>query len=286
MSLLVSPLEGQFDLIAVDPPFATGRTFLSGETFAYHDDAPQWEYLQWLRDTFELSRRLLKPTGNLCVHLDTRAAAQARLLLDEVFGPDRFVNEIIWAYSSGGRSRNSFPAKHDAILVYARGEAPFFDGTQVGIVRGDVRRNHMKRETDEDGRTYRTIRSAGKLYRYYDDETVLPTDVWTDLAHLQQRDPERTGYPTQKPERLLERLIRSLCPTGGLVLDYCCGSGTAAVVATRTGRTWIAIDVGDLAIETTTRRLRAMEPAVAFVVETLEPDAAIINSSQPEEPAR
>ncbi len=262
-SLKTTLARPMVDLIAIDPPFATGRDF-----DAYDDRLPPGEFLQNLRDGFVLAHRLLRPTGSLYVHLDYRAASCARLLLDEVFGTDHLQNEIIWAYASGGRTRRSFPAKHDTILVYRRGAEAYFDAQSVGIERGTVRRNHMKRHVDEDGRAYRTIRSAGKVYRYYDDERVPPTDVWTDISHLQQKDPERTGYPTQKPERLLERIIRASSPPDGLVLDYCSGSGTTAVVAEKLGRRWIAIDRSPLAIETTCRRLLALPSCRPFVIES------------------
>jgi site-specific DNA-methyltransferase (adenine-specific)/adenine-specific DNA-methyltransferase len=257
------------DLITVDPPFATGRHFHQEGTLAYSDNLAPPEYLQNLRDGFLLAHRLLKATGSLYVHLDYRAAPHARLLLDEVFGLDHFHNEIIWSYASGGRTRRSYPAKHDTILVYRRGDSCYFDAERVGLERGEVRRNHMKRHVDEQGRTYRTIRSAGKEYRYYDDERVLPSDVWTDISHLQQKDPERTGYPTQKPERLLDRIIRGSSPPDGLVLDYHCGSGTAAVVAEKLRRRWIAVDLGDLAIATTEARLKALPDCRPFQVEVV-----------------
>lgn len=251
------------DLIAIDPPFATGRDFA-----AYSDRLPPADYLQLLRDVFLLSHHLLAPTGSLYVHLDYRAAPFARLVLDEVFGADHLQNEIVWSYATGGRTRKAFPAKHDTILAYRRGDAPYFDADAVGVVRGEVRRNHMKRHIDESGRAYRTIRSAGKEYRYYDDERVLPPDVWTDIAHLQQKDPERTGYPTQKPERLLERIVQASCPPGGLVVDCFCGSGTTAAVAAKLGRRWLASDSGDAAIATTRGRLLGL--GGSFVVAGLE----------------
>lgn len=260
MAALLTEGEPGVDLVAVDPPFATGRDFA-----AYDDRLAPAEYLQLLRDGFALAHRLLKPTGSLYVHLDYRAAPYARLLLDEVFGAENFQNEIVWAYASGGRTRRAFPAKHDTILAYRKGDAAYFDADAVGVERRG--RNHMKRHVDADGRTYRTIRSAGKVYRYYDDEKVPPTDVWTDVSHLQQKDPERTGYPTQKPERLLERIVAASCPPGGVVLDYCCGSGTTAVVAEKLGRRWVAIDASPAAIETTTRRLLGLATPAAFTVE-------------------
>jgi site-specific DNA-methyltransferase (adenine-specific)/adenine-specific DNA-methyltransferase len=269
LTALAADHAGGVDLIAIDPPFATGRDFHAGDDLAYSDRLPPATYLQLLRDIFALGQLLLRPTGSLYVHLDYRAAPYARLLLDEVFGADNLQNEIVWAYATGGRTRRTFPAKHDTILAYRRGDEAYFDAESVGIPRAQVRRNHMKREVDEHGRAYRTIRSAGKVYRYYDDDRVLPPDVWSDIAHLQQKDPERTGYPTQKPERLLERIIRASCPPGGLVVDCFCGSGTTPVVAEKLGRRWIAGDAGEVAIETTRRRLLGLAERRAFTVEAL-----------------
>jgi site-specific DNA-methyltransferase (adenine-specific)/adenine-specific DNA-methyltransferase len=271
LTSLLADHQADVDLIAIDPPFATGRDFHAGDDLAYSDRLPPADYLQLLRDIFVLGHQLLRPTGSLYVHLDYRSAPYARLLLGEVFGEDHLQNEIIWAYSSGGRTRRAFPAKHDTILAYRRGEEAYFDAEAVGVPRGEVRRNHMKRAIDESGRAYRTIRSAGKVYRYYDDDRVLPPDVWTDISHLQQKDPERTGYPTQKPERLLERILRASCPPGGLVVDCFCGSGTTAVAAEKLGRRWIASDIGEVAIATTRERLLGLTECRGFVVESGTP---------------
>jgi DNA modification methylase len=109
---------------------------------------------------------------------------------------------------------------------------------------------------------YRTVNSAGKVYRYYDDEPTMPSDTWIGINHLQQKDPERVGYPTQKPERLLERVICGVTREGGLVADFFAGSGTTAVVAERLGRRWIACDESPAAVAVAAERLRrlAMPP--------------------------
>ena len=119
----------------------------------------------------------------------------------------------------------------------------------------------MKRGVDPDGRAFSSITSAGKTYRYYEDEGVIPSDVWTDLSHLHQRDPERLGYPTQKPAALLERIIRASSAEGDTVLDAYCGSGTTLAVAQKFGRRWIGIDLSPAAIELT--RVRLQSPAAA-----------------------
>jgi hypothetical protein len=115
--------------------------------------------------------------------------------------------------------------------------------------------NNLKRHVDKGGRIYRTIKSAGKIYKYYDDEPTLPPDVWMGVNHLQQKDPERIGYPTQKPERLLQRVISGFCPTKGVVADFFCGGGTTPAVAQRLGRNWIACDQSRVAVAITADRI-------------------------------
>jgi site-specific DNA-methyltransferase (adenine-specific)/adenine-specific DNA-methyltransferase len=270
LATLVKDLPGKVDLIAIDPPFASGQDFSmpdSAETvFADSWQGRLEDYLQMMYDRLALARDLLAPTGLIYVHLDTRMNAAVRLILDEVFGPRRLFNEIIWHYQSGGRCRSSFSFKHDTILAYSRGERPFFDAAAVSRPRSQARRNHMKRGVDADGRTYSSIRSANKVYRYYDDESVAPDDVWHDISHLQQKDPERTGYPTQKPLRLLERIVRSSAPAGGLVLDFFSGSGTTPVAAEMLGRRWIACELCRRGIDITRQRLLALPICRPFEV--------------------
>lgn len=205
-------------------------------------------------------RRVLAPQGTFYLHADPSAAHYLKLVCDAAFlpGGGEFRNEIIWGYESGGRATRDFSAKHDTILRYTKSSRWTFHADAVRLPRTSVRRNHMKREVDAEGRVFFSIRSAGKIYRYYEDEGVVPSDVWTDLSHLHQRDPERLGYPTQKPEALLERIIRASSNPGDLVLDAYCGGGTTLAVAQRLGRRWAGIDQSEAAIITTSRRLEAM----------------------------
>ena len=201
--------------------------------------------------------RVLAPHGTFYLHADPGAAHYLKLVCDALFlpGGGGFRNEIIWSYESGGRATRDFAWKHDTILRYSKSAHWTFNPTAVLLPRAGTRRNHMKREVDADGRAFRSIKSAGKIYRYYDDEGVPPSDVWTDLSHLHQRDPERGGYPTQKPEALLERIILASSHPGDLVLDAYCGGGTTLAVARRLGRRWAGIDRSEAAIAATRQRL-------------------------------
>ncbi len=268
----LQPYMGRVQAVYIDPPFMTGDSFVRRRRYgakgwrtgtpsvslpAYEDRFKDRDaYMTLLRGLVQQAHRLLNKTGVLCLHLDWRMAAYARLLCDEVFGEKRFLNEIIWAYESGGRAKRYFSRKHDVILLYAKTRQYRFDLTRVPLERANARRNHMRRSVDEQGRSYRSIRSGGKVYRYYEDQPVYPGDVWSDISHLQQRDPERTGYATQKPLRLLERLLRPLVMPGDLVCDLCCGSGTTLAVAQSLGCAYIGVDKSSQALMVARSRLR------------------------------
>ncbi|MEG2860037.1 MAG: site-specific DNA-methyltransferase, partial [Clostridia bacterium] len=131
----------------------------------------------------------------------------------------------------------------------------YFDLKSTGEVKPDTRTNHMKKHVDPDGRVYRSIRSGGKVYTYYDDDPVYPSDVWDDVSHLQQKDPQRTGYDTQKPLRLLERIIRCSSKPGDLVMDLFAGSGTTLEAAHALDRRFVGVDQSLLSLYVIRRRL-------------------------------
>ncbi|MEP0841492.1 MAG: site-specific DNA-methyltransferase, partial [Phycisphaerae bacterium] len=263
---LLDELRGRIDLIYIDPPFNLGADVTMAvaagargavEVPAYRD---RWgrgadSYEQMMFERLMLMRELLSPTGSIYVHCDRRVNAALRLILDEVFGPDRLCNEIIWHYQSGGRGRGRFSMKHDTLFWYARGDRWTFNLEAIGQARGAARRNHMRRQVGADGRTGFSIKSAGKVYTYYEDDLLTPADVWTDISHIQQKDPQRCGYPTQKPEALLERIIRACSNEGDLVADFFCGSGTTGVVAERLGRRWLLCDQSPPAVLAALKRL-------------------------------
>lgn len=275
---LLRDFASSVDLIYIDPPFMTGRTFTSGTQVAYRD---RWNndldiYLQWLHETLLLLYQLLASDGSLYIHLDWHAAHYARLILDEIFGfslhadGPGFKNEIIWHYQSGGRSQKHYARKHDTLLLYAKSEHYCFHAERIGERRGAHKRNHMRKEVEGDGRISWTIRSAGRIYTYSEDTLMTPSDVWTDIHHLHQKDPERTGYATQKPEALLERVILASSEEHDLVLDCFCGSGVMPAVAERLGRRWIACDQSELAVTMTRERLLTKERAYPFVIQRVE----------------
>ena len=269
---------GKAACVYLDPPFMTGDDFQMrmrvGEKGwetgknplilpAYSDRfASKTEYLSFLRAAVENARDLLREDGSFFLHLDSRMSAHARLLCDEIFGESNFVNDIIWAYQTGGRTMKRFSRKHDVILFYRKSRRQYFDITAIPLPRSENRSNHMRRSVDENGRPYRSIQSGGKTYIYYDDDPVYPGDVWTDVSHLQQKDPQRTGYDTQKPMALLERIV--LCSTrpGDLVADLFCGSGTSAAAAAHTGRRFLASDTEKLALAVARKRLLDTEMTV------------------------
>ena len=268
----IRALAGKAQCVCIDPPFMTGEKFMRKRPYgekgwktgspsprypAYEDRyTNEKAYLRLLHRMITASRELLQGTGVFYLHLDWRMAAPAREICNKVFGKTRFLNEIIWSYESGGRARRYFSRKHDVILLYARGKDYHFDLTKVPLPRSEGRRNHMARGKDEQGRMFSRIVSHGKEYRYYDDEPMYPGDVWADISHLQQRDPERTGYATQKPIRLLERMLLPVTEPGDLVVDLCCGSGTALEAAQKLECRFAGMDLNPQAVAVTLNRLK------------------------------
>lgn len=270
---LQKEFTGRVDLVYIDPPFMTGRNFMSRSTLAYSD---KWcgeldAYIPWLATTLRLLQRLLAEDGSLYIHLDWRVAHYARVLLDEIFGPNLdghsagFQNEIIWHYQSGGRATRRYARKHDSILFYTKSAEYCFHGERIGEKRGNSKRNHMRKQLDEHGRVSWSINTHGRTYTYSEESQMTPADVWSDISHLHQRDPERNGYATQKPAALLERILLASSEPGDLVLDCFCGSGVTPTVAEQLDRRWLASDQGALAIAATRARLLALPTCTPFI---------------------
>ena len=257
--------DGVVELVYADPPFATGkrqrletirtgagersRDGFHGRRYAYEvvsdlawdDGQPLEAHLALLRARLVEIHRVLAPDGSLYLHVDWRTSHHVRLLLDEVFGAERFLNELVWAYDYGGRSRDRWPRKHDTIFWYAKGNAWIFDRDAID------RSPYLAPDLVGPEKAAR-----GKL----------PTDVWW-MTIVQPASRERTGYPTQKPVRLLERIVASSSRPGGLVLDPYAGSGTTGVAAARLGRCWLLVDRNPEAVTITRERLAAEVAALA-----------------------
>jgi len=262
LELLRTLPDACLDLVYVDPPFFSGRNY----AFVFQDQdevrsfADVWEgglpaYLGWLEARLREMHRVLTPAGSLCVHLDWHAAHYVKVALDGIFGYDRFRNEIVWCYSIGGKSRRTFGRKHDTILWYAKGDGHHFS---LGSPHARIAKkpgSHMKTEKDRQGRVWqiKTEPSTGKVYRYPLDK--MADDWWADIEQLNWEDRERLGYPTQKPEALLRRLIGALCPEPGSVADFFCGGGTTCAAAQQLGRAWLGCDSSRVAISLTAERL-------------------------------
>lgn len=210
--------------------------------------------------------RVLRPTGSLFLHCDPSASHYLKLLLDALFGAPGggFRNEIVWCYSHGGRSRKWFGRKHDVIFYYAKSGRCHFDPSAVRTeMRSGTRSFGGRLLTGADGRKYRLVygtrnsHGVARYYKYYLDEGKLPEDWWSDINSLQASSSERTGYPTQKPEALLRRIVAACSRPEDVVLDAYCGCGTTLVAAQRSGRAWIGIDLAPQAVTLTLERIKS-----------------------------
>ena len=250
-------------LVYVDPPFGTGR-IQRGRAGRYADDGDDPEaHVAWLLPWLAASRDALADDGSLVVHLDWRAVHYVKVALDRLFGRACFVNEIVWCYAVGGKSRRGFGRKHDTLLWYGRTPGWAFYPDQVRIPRRAG--SHMKVERDPEGRAVqvKVDRKSGRVYRYPVADGKIPEDWWTDLETLNRSDRERTGWPSQKPQRLIERLIAATTAPGQRVGDWFVGSGTTAAAAQRLGRRFVVGDAAPEAIAIT--RARLTEQAAALV---------------------
>ncbi|MEJ5198722.1 MAG: site-specific DNA-methyltransferase, partial [Anaerolineae bacterium] len=215
---------------------------------AYRDDLAFDAYLDWLKARLALLRDLLHETGTLYVHLDWHAVHYVKVELDRLFGRKRFLNEIIWCYHGPSPIRSAFKRKHDTILVYTRSADYFFDADAVRIPYDEV--------------TVRTFAGSAKAGFGKTPDLArgkVPEDWWyfPVVARLHN---ERIGYETQKPEALLERIIRASSRPGDLVGDFFAGSGTTGVVAARLGRHAVLVDRNPVAVEKSLLRLTKLDP--------------------------
>ncbi len=218
--------------------------------------------------------RALKPNGTFFLHCDPTSSHYLKIVLDSIFcgqGGD-FINEIIWCYSQGGKSKRHFGKKHDVIFWYAKGVNYHFDGAKVRLPLTPHKQDASGKNyggrmgIDSDGREYTEKWGTGrkKLYRYYLDEGKIPEDWWIDINSIQADAGERLGYPTQKPEALLDRIIQGCTKEGDTVLDAYCGCGTTVASAQRLKRKWIGIDITYQSIALILRRIEMAFGATAL----------------------
>jgi site-specific DNA-methyltransferase (adenine-specific) len=256
--------DGAFPLVYIDPPFNTGREQRHTRLAVRRDDAGDRvgfagqryrstrlgslqfddvfdDFLGFIEPRLRHAHRLLSPTGSFFLHIDYREVHYCKVLLDAIFGRECFMNEIVWAYDYGGRPRRRWPAKHDTILWYARDPGRYTFNYEA-----------IDRIPYMAPRLVGTEKAArGKT----------PTDVWWQTI-VPTAGSERTGYPTQKPLKILERIVTVHSQPGDRVLDFFAGSGTTGEAAARAGREFVLVDSSEQAVEVMTRRLAFAEPSV------------------------
>lgn len=246
-------MNGKINMVYIDPPFFSKAKYdavikVDSDTpsikhLAYEDlwEKGLAEYLNMMASRLYLIKELLADDGTVWVHLDWHVVHYVKVLMDEIFGEKNFVNEIVWTYKSGGSGKKHFSRKHDTILVYSKTKNYYFNPGQEKSYNRD----------------YKPYRFKG-VKEYKDDigwyTMVNMKDVWA-IDMVGRTSAERTGYATQKPEALLERIIEASTKEGDICADFFCGSGTLAAVANRLGRTFICCDQGRLAVTNSTKRL-------------------------------
>jgi site-specific DNA-methyltransferase (adenine-specific) len=272
-------IRGFDEILANDGRFSPALVELIKGLQPVLGDGSLFAYLVSMALRITEIQRVLKPTGSFFLHCDPTASHYLKLLLDAIFvtqGGD-FINEIVWCYSQGGKSKAHFGKKHDVIFWYSKSSEYVFNANAVRLPLTPHKQDASGKNYggrmgfDEDGREYTEKWGTGKkkLYRYYLDEGKIPEDWWTDINSIQADADERQGYPTQKPEALLERIIKATTDEGDIVLDAYCGCGTTVVVAQKLKRQWIGIDITYASISVVLRRL---EPIGADVLKNIITD--------------
>lgn len=270
--------HGGLKLIYIDPPFDVGADFSMNIEIGEEGDAESFtkkpsvieevayrdtwgkgadSFIAMIYERLKLMHELLAEDGSIYVHCDWRLSAHMRLILDEIFGPSNFRNEIIWHYQQGTKPERDFGRKHDTIFRYSKGESVVFN--QLRLPTTDPERYKYD---DGDGRKY-VFGGSGMTTKYYAEEARPVDDVWTwldqhDPSRVLQVNPsgsERIDYPTQKSEKLMERIVKVSSNEGDLVADFFCGSGTTLAVAEKLGRKWIGTDLGKFGIHTSRKRM-------------------------------
>lgn len=265
MSHMLKAYRGMIDLIYIDPPFDSkadykkiikihdiGKAESDSSSFEEKQYGDIWsndEYLQFMYERFMLMRELLSETGSIYVHCDWHKVHYLRMIMDEVFGPDKFRNEIIWWYSWGGRGKVQWNSKHDNILFYTKTNNWIFNYKEV-LDKHTLMTESSKNRLNYAGAMVTTKSTSSEI----PSDKVLPSDTWY-IATINAMAREKENYPTQKPEALLEKIIKASSNPGNLVFDCFMGSGTTQAVAMKLGRRFIGADINLGAVQTTTKRL-------------------------------
>lgn len=284
MSHLLKEFRGKVDLIYIDPPFDSKADYkkkikIKGKsvendhsTFEEKQYGDIWtndEYLQFMYERLVLLKELLSPQGTIYLHCDWHKVSYIRCLMDEVFGPTNFINEIVWCYEDiGSRAVNYFKRKHDSLLMYGKSDERIFNIMRKRLSESTIKR--YKPYFDENGRiTYQALKDSNpgvfkKLKGIPEDLSEVWLDInngaplsdwWIDISPLKSGFNESLDYPTQKPEALIERIIKASTNPNDIVFDCFMGSGTTQAVAMKLGRRFIGADINLGAIQTTTKRL-------------------------------
>lgn len=249
----LSSLRGKVDLIYIDPPFDSKADYrtkvtLPGidlqqkptvvEQFAYADT---WEegtisYLKMIYPRLVLMKELLSERGSIYVHIDWHIGHYLKILLDDIFGKDSFINELVWCYTGPTNQKRNFPRKHDCVLLYSKTDNYIFNADNVRVP--------FVKSNKSGGKTSFAGKKDELFLEKLDEKGKIPEDWWADIADLGKVHSEAVGYATQKPIKLLERIIKASSNEGDLVCDFFGGSGTTAAVAEKLGRRWITCDIG------------------------------------------
>lgn len=273
--LIKNKVKGKVKLIYIDPPFATESDFTGNHgQKAYSDKTKNAEFVEFLRRRLVLAREILAPDGVIFVHLDWKKVHYIKILLDEIFGENNFKNSITWHY--GGRMMHhlkQFNRKHEVILFYSKSVDNYTFHMPSDDVNFDqyAKSRHEKIHIDEQGKRYLLAPDANmaRTTKQYEDDIIergrAIDDVW-EIRYIRGNAKERTGYPTQKPEELLKRIIESTTNENDIIMDFFGGSGTTAAVAEKLGRKWIVCDIGKLSFYTMQKRLLTIQNSKSLVL--------------------
>lgn len=263
------------DLVYIDPPFASGADYAKKIYFRKNPKAADalaaaeeelddeemrafeekmygdvWKkeaYLNWMYENLCAIKSVISDTASIYVHLDWHIGHYVKILMDEIFGEDNFINEIVWCYTGPTNQKNNFPRKHDVIYFYKRGSEHIFNGNSIRV--------NFKKSTKTGGKTSLAGKGDDKRLEELDELGKIPEDWWADIADLGKVHNQNVDYATQKPEALLERIIKASSNENMIVADFFGGSGVTAAVASRLGRHFIHCDIGINSVQTTRDRL-------------------------------